>query len=155
MSLIYLLLLVAACDADFYRYSYNLCKADAYCIDAFFLDRTEFIDYKHFRLALEIFMYEHKITQAAACESESLWLKTMSLNRPCLNVNEFYDSKRRQCICKPEKVCEEMNPWDIGVSSATSIAFAVIVIGGIFWYGSSSLQIQRENTPAKRRTQTG
>ena len=146
-----LLLLVVACNADFYRYSYNLCKTDARCIDAFFLDRTEFIDFKHFRLSLEIFMYQSGITQSVACESETLWLKSMALNRPCLNINEFFDAARRQCICKPEKVCVEMNPWDIGISSATTVAFAVIVFGGIFWYGSSTLQAQREITPAKSR----
>lgn len=141
----------AACPAgDFYRYSYSLCKNTTACVDSFFLDQVEFIDFKHFKLMLEIFMHQTDVTIADACESEVLWAKLMSKNKPCLNVNEFFNVAKEQCICRPDKICIELNPWDFGVKSVTSIVVGALIVFLIAGYGAKSLRAQRRDVASKQ-----
>lgn len=125
----------------FFVFSENLCKTYPPCVDAFFIN-TGMVDSGSFRVILEDLMYRTNTDIQTACSSDALWLKFMSLARPC-RVNEILDPETG-CVCHPYKVCKEESTKEAEVGIFISVLGVVGIAGFLVYFGSSTLANQRK-----------
>lgn len=145
--------LVSACTntTTLIEESYLACQVHAKCSDAFYLTPAHhFWEKSRFTVLVNIIFDQTAITPTIVCssvDSFAVWIEMLGSWNFC-KENEVYSEKSGDCVCNPDKNCDDTMFGVLGGS--TTIEWIIILLLSlvfIYWSKHIYSQLQQLHQP--------